>query len=145
MSRCSNAIPAPRATANSGSAASLTGMPVSARILSGNPTSKEPPPARVMPRSMMSADNSGGVLSRVIFTASTMEATGSSIASRISTVLITTGRGSPVTKSRPQNSALCSSRSGVAEPKPIFSSSTVLNPVSTPYSFFRYCFIAVIF
>ena len=115
MSRCSNAIPAPRATANSGSAASLTGMPVSARILSGNPTSKEPPPARVMPRSMMSADNSGGVLSRVIFTASTMEATGSSIASRISTVLITTGRGSPVTKSRPRNSALCSSRSGVAE------------------------------
>ena len=42
-----------------------------------------------MPFSMMSAASSGGVLSRVTFTASTMADTGSSMASRISSVVVT--------------------------------------------------------
>ena len=50
-----------------------------------------------MPFDMMSAASSGGVLSRVTFTASTIAATGSSIASRISAVDTTIVFGKPVT------------------------------------------------
>ena len=64
-------------------------MPVSAWMMFSSPMSCAPPPVMTMPRSMMSAASSGGVLSSVTFTASTIAAVGSSMASRISNVEIT--------------------------------------------------------
>jgi len=55
--------------------------------------------------SMMSAASSGGVRSSVTLTASTMADTGSSMALRISSVVVTTVFGRPVTRSRPRISA----------------------------------------
>ena len=99
------------------------GMPVSWARRSGSPLSRAPPPASTMPCSMMSAASSGGVLSRVTFTASTMVDTGSSMASRISSVDVTIVLGRPVTRSRPRISACSSSSSGQAEPRSILTSS----------------------
>ena len=62
-----------------------------------------------MPRSMMSAANSGGVLSSVSFTASTIAWAGSSIASRTSWLESTMVFGRPVIRSRPRTSAAGSS------------------------------------
>ena len=84
---------------------------------------------------MMSAASSGGVLSRVTLTASTMADTGSSIASRISSVEVTMVLGSPVTRSRPRISACSSCSSGQAEPSAIFTSSAVRSPSARLYSF----------
>ena len=69
------------------SAGSRRGAPASAsraRTRSSSPWSSAPPPARTMPRSMMSAASSGGVLSSVDFMASMICVTGSSSARRIS-------------------------------------------------------------
>jgi hypothetical protein len=60
---------------------------------------------------MMSAASSGGVLSSVTFTASHDGDTGSSMASRISSVVVTMVLGRPVTRSRPRISACSSSSS----------------------------------
>ena len=84
---------------------------------------------------MMSAASSGGVLSRVTLTASTMAATGSSIASRISSVVMTIVLGRPVTRSRPRISACSSSRAATREPRAIFTSSAVRSPRASEYSF----------
>jgi len=53
----------------------------------------------------MSPQSSGGVLSRVVFTASTILVKGSSNARLISSAVTTIVLGKPVTKSRPLNSA----------------------------------------
>ena len=84
---------------------------------------------------MMSAASSGGVLSSVTFTASTMADTGSSMASRISSVEMTIVLGRPVTRSRPRISACSSSLSGQAEPSAILISSAVRSPSARLYSF----------
>ena len=85
---------------------------------------------------MMSAASSGGVLSSVTFTVSTIAATGSSIASRISSVDTTIVFGRPVTRSRPRTSAYSSSCSGYALPSAILISSAVRSPSASEYSFF---------
>ena len=59
-------------------------MWVSWRSRSSSPWSSAPPPARTIPRSMMSAESSGGVLSSVCLIASTIWLTGSSSACRTS-------------------------------------------------------------
>ena len=69
-----------------------------------------------MPRSMMSAASSGGVLSSVDLIASTICETGSSSARRISSDVMITVFGSPVSMSRPRTSAWISSESRNAEP-----------------------------
>ena len=91
---------------------------------------------------MMSAASSGGVLSRVTFTASTMAETGSSMASRISSVEVTIVLGRPVTRSRPRISAWSSSSSGQAEPRAILTSSAVRSPRARLYSFLMNWMIA---
>jgi septum site-determining protein MinD len=65
-------VPVPRATADKASSAIWTGMPVSSLTRLSNPFSKEPPPAKTIPRSIMSAASSGGVLSRQILIPSTI-------------------------------------------------------------------------
>src|SRR6185295_18535644 len=60
-SNSSRHLPEPSTTACSGASAILTGMPVSCRNRLSKPRRSAPPPVRTMPRSMMSAESSGGV------------------------------------------------------------------------------------
>ena len=71
-----------------------------------------------------------------------MADTGSSIASRISSVVVTIVFGSPVMRSRPRISACSSSCSGHAEPSAIFTSSAVRSPRARLYSFLMNWMIA---
>src|SRR3954452_3706775 len=105
-------LPVPSTTEASGSSASTTGRPVSSRSRWSRLRSSAPPPERTIPLSMMSADSSGGVRSRAMRTASTMVATGSASASRISSSEIVSVLGTPSTRSRPLISILSSSLSG---------------------------------
>ena len=89
---------------------------------------------RTIPRSIKSADSSGGVLSKVAFTAFTIAVTGSSRAFRISSDETTIVLGNPVEISRPRISASGSSRNGYAEPIAIFISSAVRSPSISEYS-----------
>ena len=84
---------------------------------------------------MTSPESSGGHLSRVVFTASTMALTGSSMALRISSALTTIVFGRPETRSRPRISACGSSGIGNAEPIAILISSAVRSPSISEYSF----------
>src|SRR5690606_40286229 len=70
-----------------------------------NPRRREPPPVITIPRSKISAASSGGVLSKVIRTASTMVSTVSASASVISREETVTTLGKPVTRSLPFTSA----------------------------------------
>src|SRR5438445_7143530 len=88
-SNSSTHLPAPMATELSGLSVMWIGMPVSCFNRSSRPRSIAPPPVSTMPRSMTSPESSGGVLSRVVLTASTIWLTGSSIALRISSELTT--------------------------------------------------------
>ena len=92
------------------------------------------PPASMIPRSMMSDASSGGVRSRVSFTASTICDRGSSSAWRISSLVSTTVFGRPDTMSRPRISACTSSSIGCAEPISSLTSSAVCWPMSSLYS-----------
>src|SRR6266849_7228538 len=62
----------PSTTQHNGSSAMHTGSPVSSRIRLSKLFSKAPPPASTMPRSMMSAESSGGVRSSATLIALTM-------------------------------------------------------------------------
>ena len=84
---------------------------------------------------MMSPQSSGGVLSRVVLTASTIRVNGSSSALLISSAVTTIVRGNPVTRSRPRNSADVSSGVGNAVPTVVLISSAVLSPSIREYSF----------
>ena len=66
----------------------------------------------------------------------------SSRASLISTLLTVTVLGNPVTRSLPRISAYISSGSGHAEPRATLTSSAVVSPKATLYSFFTYWVIA---
>src|SRR5882724_13312028 len=54
-------LPVPSTTLHSGSSAIDTGNPVSSRMRLSRFFSNAPPPVRTMPRSLMSAESSGGV------------------------------------------------------------------------------------
>src|SRR5205807_2681824 len=112
MSSSSSAFPAPMTTELSGSSARKTGRPVSSRKSASRFFSNAPPPASTMPRSAMSPASSGGVRSRVTLTASTMALTGSASASRISSELTVSVRGTPATRSRPLMSIVRTSSVG---------------------------------
>ena len=92
---------------------------------------------------MMSPDSSGGVRSKVAFTAAMIACTGSSMARRISSAVTTMVRGKPLTKSRPRISACGSSGSGKADPIAILISSAVRSPSIKEYSFFTNAMIAL--
>ena len=85
---------------------------VSVRTRSSSRCRSAPPPASMMPRSMMSDASSGGVLSSVDLMASTICESGSSSASRTSWDDSTTVFGRPVTRSRPRISHCASSAQG---------------------------------
>ena len=95
------ARPAPRTTAVNGSSATCTGRLVSILMRSSSPFNNAPPPVNITPLSRMSAESSGGVLSSVCLTASTIWEIFSFNASLISTELTSTVLGIPPTRSRP--------------------------------------------
>src|SRR5262245_8210560 len=88
-------LPAPRTTDDSGSSATDTGSPVSARKRSPIFCRSAPPPVSTIPRSQMSAASSGGVRSRPSRTAWMIILIGSASASRTSPSVIVTVVGFP--------------------------------------------------
>ena len=98
------------------------------------PASKAPPPAKTSPRLITSAASSGGVLSNVIFIASIILFTESSIITLTCCEVTPVDRGKPVLLSRPPTSPAISCSSGQAEPSWILTSSAVFSPISRPKS-----------
>ena len=125
------------ATELNGSCAMCTGIPVSSRNRASRPLSNAPPPVSTMPRSMMSPASSGGVLSSVARTASTIACNGSSIAWRTSALDNVTVRGRPEIMSRPRISASGSLAVGNADPRVILTSSAVRSPSIRECCFLR--------
>ena len=80
----SSANPHPLTTQVRGSSATNTGNPVSSAINRSKSLSNAPPPVSIIPRSAMSAPNSGGVCSSAFLTAETILFNGSVKASKIS-------------------------------------------------------------
>ena len=113
-----------------------TGMLVSALINLSNPFNKAPPPASIIPFSIISAASSGGVFSNVVLIDSMIAYTGSFKASLTCSSVIVTTFGSPVIISRPliSNDSFSSSIL-YAEPNCIFISSAVLSPIIKLNSF----------
>ena len=75
----STQMPVPNTTQASASSLTNTGMPVSLLISLSKLRNREEPPVMMMPWSIISDASSGGVLSRVLRTASTIFATGSAM------------------------------------------------------------------
>ena len=134
-SNSSRHFPEPITTHDRGFSATWTGIPVSCLSLRSIPFSNAPPPVRMIPLSMTSAASSGGHRSRVFFTASMIELTGSSRARRISSDVTWMVLGRPLTRSRPLISAIMSSGVGKADPMAILMASEVRSPRATEYSF----------
>ncbi|MNI72475.1 hypothetical protein D3C73_1284200 [compost metagenome] len=129
----SNALPVPTATQSSGFSATITGIPVSRANSLSRLRSNAPPPVNTMPRSIISAANSGGHFSRVTLTASTIAPTVSLSASEISSDVIVMVLGRPVTRSRPRISIVSTFSRASAEPTSIFNCSAVLSPIIKLY------------
>ncbi|CDA79651.1 putative uncharacterized protein [Clostridium sp. CAG:242] len=134
----SRSLPVPAATQSSGFSATCTGIPVSLEISWSSPRSSAPPPVRVIPWSMMSADSSGGVRSRVVRIASSTDMTESASASRTSSGCSIMFFGRPSTRFLPLISIGCSSSYGYAEPISILMFSAVRSPIRRLYFFFTY-------
>ncbi len=96
----------------SGSSVKATGKPVFSRIKISRFASKDPPPAKIIPLSTISAASSGGVLSSAVFMVSTTAEIGSDKASLISSELISIVLGAPLIKSLPLTSKVFSSSNG---------------------------------
>src|SRR5439155_44767 len=130
-------LPVPSTTLHSGLSAIHTGSPVSSRIRLSKFLSKAPPPASTMPRSLMSAESSGGVRSNAARMALTMVETASLIASRISPSSAVIILGVPSMRLRPLSSILSGSSSEYADPISILIRSAVRSPMSRLYLRFR--------
>src|SRR5258706_561555 len=109
-------LPVPSTTDARGSSAMEGGKPVSSRMRLSRFFNSAPPPVRTMPRSLMSAESSGGVRSRATRTALRMVATHSLKASRISLSSMVTVRGTPSIRLRPFTSMVSGFSSGYADP-----------------------------
>ena len=110
-STSSSALPQPLTTQVSGSSARETGKPVFSLINTSKFARSDPPPARIIPLSTISAANSGGVFSRETFMASTTSAIGSARASLISSDVTSIILGAPAIRSRPLTSNVFTSSS----------------------------------
>src|SRR5712692_6097847 len=135
-------FPVPSTTEASGSSAIETGKPVSSRILLSRFFSSAPPPVKTMPRSLISAESSGGVRSSATRIAFRIVATHSPSDSRISLSSMVTVRGTPSIKLRPFTSMVSGFSSGYAEPISILICSAVRSPTRRLYLRFKYCITA---
>ena len=100
-SRSSRQRPQPITAAVNGSSANMIGNPVSSRKSTSRFSTSAPPPESTIALSAMSAASSGGVRSSTTFADSTIALTGSTRASRTSSVSISRVLGTPATRSRP--------------------------------------------
>src|SRR5581483_1165357 len=130
-------LPVPSTTLQSGSSAMETGNPVSSRMRLSKFLSSAPPPVSTIPRSLMSAESSGGVLSSATRTAFMIVDTHSLSASRISLSSTVIVFGTPSIRLRPLISMVRGLSSGYAEPISIFICSAVRSPTSRLYFRFR--------
>src|SRR5580658_5951433 len=105
-------LPVPSTTDASGSSAIDTGNPVSSRMRLSKFLISAPPPVSTMPRSLISAESSGGVRSRATRIAFKIVEMHSESASRISLSSIVTVRGTPSIKLRPFTSSVSGFSSG---------------------------------
>jgi len=103
-------------TDESGSSATETGSPVSMERRRSRFFKSAPPPVSTIPRSTMSADNSGGVRSKATRTALTIVEIESARASRTSSSVMVMVFGMPSMRLRPRTSIESCSSSGKAEP-----------------------------
>src|ERR1019366_2739984 len=121
----------------SASAIIETGSPVSSRMRLSRFFNSAPPPVSTMPRSLMSADNSGGVRSRATRMAFISVETHSLSDSRISLSSIVMVLGTPSIRLRPLISMVSGLSSGEAGPISILICSAVRSPISRLYLRFR--------
>ncbi|MNC34540.1 hypothetical protein D3C75_829770 [compost metagenome] len=119
-----------------------TGTCSSSASSSSNPLSRAPPPVKITPRSIISADNSGGVRSSTDLAAVTMDDTGSDNASCISEEVIVIVSGRPDTISRPRISISDTRPPGCTVPIPILISSAVRSPIKSLYFVLMYLIMA---
>jgi hypothetical protein len=94
-------LPVPNTTQVNGFSARKTGTPVSLEIKYSKPRSRHPPPVRIIPRSTISAESSGGVFSRTRFTPSNIWSVGSLRAFLISLLSSSRVLGNPEIASLP--------------------------------------------
>ncbi|MNN34966.1 hypothetical protein D3C81_1487990 [compost metagenome] len=116
-----------------GSSATQTGTCSCSESSSSSPLSSAPPPVRTTPRSIISADSSGGVRSSTDLAAATIIETGSHSASFTSPDEIVSVWGSPLTMSRPLMSISAFMPPGRTEPIETLISSAVRSPISSLY------------
>src|SRR5437867_862489 len=135
-------FPVPSTTHDSGFSAKVTGRPVSSRIRLSRFLISAPPPARTIPRSAISADNSGGVRSRTTRIELMMILMHSSRASRISSSETMTLLGTPSIRSRPLISIVRGWSNGWADPISILTCSAVRSPIRRLYFLLMYWVIA---
>src|SRR5581483_5258007 len=126
-------LPVPSTTLHSGSSAIETGSPVSSRMRLSRFFSSAPPPVSTIPRSLMSAESSGGVRSSTTRIAFIIVATHSPSHSRISLSSIVIVFGTPSIRLRPLISMVIGLSSGYAEPNSILICSAVRSPISRLY------------
>src|SRR5271166_4523981 len=126
-------LPVPSTTLQSGSSAIETGSPVSSRMRLSRFLISAPPPVSTIPRSLMSADSSGGVRSSATRIAFIMVETHSLNDSRISLSSTVTVLGTPSIRLRPLISMVSGLSSGYAEPISILICSPVRSPISRLY------------
>src|SRR5581483_6252880 len=130
-------FPMPSTTLHSGSSAIETGRPVSSRIRLSRFFSSAPPPVKTMPRSLMSADSSGGMRSRATRMAFMIVETHSLNDSRTSLSSTVMVLGTPSIRLRPLISIVKGLSSGYADPISILICSAVRSPISRLYLRFR--------
>ena len=128
----SSARPPPRATQVKGSSATMTGRPVSSISKRSKSLNNAPPPVNTIPRSAMSAPNSGGVFSNAVLTAPTIPARGSCNASRISLLFRVKLLGIPSARLRPRTSISRTSSPGYALPMSCLMRSAVDSSIKVP-------------
>ena len=94
-------LPAPIATDDNGSSIMVIGTPVSSLRILSRFFNSAPPPVNIIPLSIISAENSGGICSKTALTVSIIALTCSEMATRISSESMDRIFGIPDARSRP--------------------------------------------
>jgi hypothetical protein len=97
----SEALPAPIATDDNGSSITVIETPLSSLRVLSRFFSKAPPPVNIIPLSIISAENSGGIYSKTALTVSIIASICSEMATRISSESMDRIFGIPEARSLP--------------------------------------------
>ncbi len=94
-------LPAPITTDNNGSSITVIGTPLSSLRILSRFFNKAPPPVNIIPLSIISSENSGGICSKTALTVSIIASTCSEMATRISSESMDKIFGIPEARSLP--------------------------------------------